>query len=128
MAEHDQVVRKIKYVTIENSFLNNPKYTPIEKAVFNSLCTYAYGKGICFPGQNTLAENLGISRRSVISTLKSLEQKGGLLILKQITENKRKTVNTYFLADIDQATGNFIIESLDAYRELAKETKVIQGK
>ena len=123
-----QVVRRIKYTTIENSFLNNPSYTPVEKAVFNSLCTYAYGKGICFPGQSTLAKNLGITRQTVNSAIKTLTEKGGLLVLKQITESNRKTVNTYFLADIDQTTGNFIPESLDIYRELVKEPKTVQGK
>ena len=128
MNDNGRVFRKEKYITIESSFINNPKYTPIEKAVFNSLCTYAYGKGTCFPGQNGLAENLGITKRTVINTLNSLKEKGGILVMKQYTESNRQTVNMYFLADIDSKTGDFIRESLNTYEELTKEPKKVKGK
>jgi DNA-binding MarR family transcriptional regulator len=124
---NNTVSRRAYFVIAENAFINNPNYTMTEKIVFLSLCTYA-GKGkSCFPGQNGIAKNLGIARETVSRTIKSLVKKNGLLVIYQITESNRKTVNTYILADIDQQTGEFVPESLDMFRCLTQEPKRIKG-
>lgn len=116
------------FVIAENELINNINLSAAEKLVFLSLCTYAGKARSCFPGQSGIAKNLGYSRQTVNRAIKSLEKKGGLLILHQVTESNRKTVNTYFLADVDQRTGEFIKESLDHLRELCKTPYVIKGK
>ena len=123
-----RVSRQGYFIMVENEFVNSPNLTAIEKMVFMSLCTYAGKQNSCFPGQTGVAKNLGLSRSCVNNAVKSLELKGGLLILPQFTETNRKTVNTYFLADIDQKTGEFVPESLDMYRDLVKTPKLIRGK
>lgn len=122
------VNRKSYFVMAENSFLNNPKYTVTEKMVFLSLCTYAGKNIMCFPGQAGLAENLGLTRKTINTTIQSLKNKNGLLVVEQYTESNRRTVNTYFLADIDPKTGEFIESSLDEYRCLTEKPIRIKGK
>jgi len=122
------VSRRGYFVMAENAFLNKLDLTIYEKMVFLSLCTYAGKSNACFPGQKGIAKNLGISVRTVNTTIKSLEDKSGLIIIKQYTETNRKTVNMYMLADIDQKTGEFIKESLDIYRSLADKPRQIRGK
>lgn len=122
------VSRKSYFVMAENTFINNPNYTLLEKMVFLSLCTYAGKKQSCFPGQTGIAKNLGIARQTVNITIQKLKEKGGLIIVQQYTETNRKTVNSYFLSDIDPITGNFIPSSLDMYRSLAENPILVKGK
>jgi len=124
----NRVSRQSYFVIAENAFINNPEYTPVEKMVFLSLCTYAGKRNSCFPGQAGIAKNLGISLRTVNATIKSLNEKGGLLIIQQYTETNRKTVNSYFLADINQVTGKFDSSSLDPYRALAEKPILVKGR
>lgn len=124
---NNAVNRKSYFVMAENAFINNPNYTLTEKMIFLSLCTYA-GKGkSCFPGQSGIGKNLGITRQTVNTTIKSLEQKGGLLIINQKTETNRKTVNIYMLSDINPQTGEFIKESLDMYKCLKDKVNIVKG-
>ena len=122
------VNKKSFFIMAENNFLNNSKYTVTEKMVYLSLCTYAGKNVMCFPGQAGIAKNLGISLRTVNSAIKSLREKNGLVVVEQYTESNRRTVNTYFLADIDSDTGDFIASSLDEYRCLTQRPLKIQGK
>lgn len=123
-----RVNRQSYFVIAENAFINNPEYTPIEKMVFLSLCTYAGKRNSCFPGQTGIAKQLGTTRQTVNSTIQKLRDKGGLIIVQQYTETNRKTVNSYFLADIDQKTGKFDSSSLDMYRGLAEKPILIKGR
>lgn len=125
--EENRVSRRAYFTMIENSFILNPNIPVIEKMVFITLCSYAGKKSSCFPGQTEIAKKLNVTRQTVNSAIKNLEKKGGILILKQYTETNRKTVNTYFLADVDQKTGEFITESLNIYIDLVKEPKMIKG-
>lgn len=123
-----RVSRQGYFVIAENSLINNPNLTPVEKLVYLSLCTYAGKSNSCFPGQTGIANNLGYTRQTVNITIKSLAEKGGLLVIQQYTETNRKTVNIYILADIDQKTGEFIQESLDPFRTLAEKPVLVRGK
>lgn len=125
---NNTVNRKSYFVMAENSFINNSSYTITEKMVFLSLCTYA-GKGnSCFPGQSGIAKNLGITRQTISTTIKSLEKKGGLLVINQKTETNRKTVNIYMLADINPQTGEFVKGSLDMYKCLKDRVNTVKGR
>lgn len=120
------VLKKSYFVQVENSFILNPKYTVTEKMMYQALCTFA-GKDVsCFPSQLLLAASLGISRTTVNQTLKSLEEKGGLIKVSQKTETNRKTACLYILAEIDKKTGDFDPESLDTFRSLIGEVLTVQ--
>ena len=93
-----------------------------------SLCTYAFQKNNCYPSHSTLAENLGINRRTVIRTLKSLEEKGAIIVIKRKFQSNRKTSNLYILADIDNNTGEFIKDSIKEFEQYKGKEVVIKGK
>lgn len=102
------VSRRSLFIQTENVFINNPRYTVYEKMVYLNLCTYAGRHTMCFPSQETIAKDLGITRMMTSKVLKKLQELGGIYIVNQVKENGRKTSNLYFLADIDQVTGDFI--------------------
>ena len=87
------VYKKNRFIQIENSFINNCKYSIYEKMVYMSLCTYAMDKNNCYPSQTTIAKNLSISRTMVIKAMQGLEEKNGLLIINRKTESNRKISN-----------------------------------
>ena len=126
--QFESVFRKTKFIQIENNFINNPNYNIYEKLVYMSLCTYAFQKNNCYPSHSTLAENLGINRRTVIRTLKSLEEKDAIIVIKRKFQSNRKTSNLYILADIDNNTGEFIKDSIKEFEQYKDKEVVIKGK
>lgn len=115
------------FIQVYNNFLRSDNFDIYEKLVFMELKSYAGAKNSCFPGQSGIAKDLGISLRKVVATIKSLSDKGVIVVINQKTKSNRKTVNTYILPRIDRNTGEFILESLDKYRELAKESLTVDG-
>lgn len=126
--QYTNVWKKTNFIQIENSFINNPKYTPIEKLIYMSLCTYAFQKNNCYPSHTTLSENLGVAKPTIIRNLKSLEDKNAILIIKRKKESNRRIPNLYILAEIDNRTGEFISESLDMFRVYKEREVVIKGR
>ena len=122
------VYKKNRFIQIENSFINNSKYSIYEKMVYISLCTYAMDKNNCYPSQTTIAKNLNISRTMVIKAMQGLEEKNGLLIINRKTESNRKISNLYILAEVDACTGIFIPESLGEFKQYKNKIVVIKGK
>ncbi len=58
-----------------------------DKMAFAMLLSYAWQNDFCFPGQQRLAEDLGLSDRSVRTNLKALEA-NGLLHIKRRGQGK----------------------------------------
>jgi len=69
---HDE--RRVPFAMVESEFLKDPTFTPQEKALYSLLVTY--GPQRIFPGQQTLADCLNVSRQSVIRWLNSLRSRG----------------------------------------------------
>ena len=126
--QFESVFRKTKFIQIENNFINNPNYTTVEKLIYMSLCTYAFQKNNCYPSHSTLAENLGVNKRTIIRNLKTLEEKGGIIIISRKMESNRRLSNLYVLAEIDSNTGEFIKESIKEFYQYKNKTVVIKGK
>ena len=126
--QFESVFRKTKFIQIENNFINNPNYTTVEKLIYMSLCTYAFQKNNCYPSHSTLAENLGINRRTIIRTIKSLEEKGAIIVIKRKFQSNRKTSNLYILSDIDDNTGEFIKDSIKEFEQYKDKEVFIKGK
>lgn len=120
--------KRENFIMIEIALINNINYTVYEKLVYLSLYTYAWRTKSCFPGQKAIADNLGISRKTVNLTIKSLEEKGALISLHQYKENDRRSSNIYFLASVDPITGEFNKESLNHVKEFKGEKIKTQGK
>lgn len=71
------------FTQVPNAILRSPDLTPAAKMTYAMLLSYAWQNDYCFPGQERLANNIGVSDRSVRTYLKELEEKGLLTIRQQ---------------------------------------------
>ncbi len=60
-----------KFTIFTNEFVRS-KWKPIQKIVYMVLASRANKKGLCFPGLETLAKEVGCSRRAIVLTLNKL--------------------------------------------------------
>lgn len=95
------------FTQVPNAILRATEISQGSKLVYAMLLSYAWHNNSCFPGQDRLAEDLSISRRSVNTHIKELEAKKfikvtrrGLgkpnlyelfLIATKVPANKRRT-------------------------------------
>jgi DNA-binding transcriptional ArsR family regulator len=71
------------FTQVPNFLLRSPRLSPGDKLSFAMLLSYAWHNDSCFPGQQTLAKDLGLTDRSVRTHLKSLEAHGLLEIRRR---------------------------------------------
>lgn len=119
---------KQPFVMIYNTFILNENYTVNQKMMFLALKSFGGNKNNCYPSKETLAKKLSLSKRTVATILKQLEELGAILIINRYTESNRKTSNIYILASIDINTGNFISNTLNQYRTLKEIGIKVKGK
>ena len=81
------------FTQVPNAILRSAMLTPAAKMTYAMLLSYAWDNDFCFPGQERLAADIGVSDRSVRSYLKELETKG-LLSIKQQGQGR---TNLYYL-------------------------------
>lgn len=81
------------FTQVPNVILRDKSLSVGAKIVYACLLSYAWQKESCFPGQETLADDCGISKRSVVSALKELETVG---YLEKVRRGLGKT-NVYAL-------------------------------
>src|SRR3977135_4470629 len=68
------------FTQVPNFLLKSKKLSSGDKMTFAMLLSYAWQNDYSFPGQKRLAQDLGLSDRSVRTHLKSLEVNGLLAI------------------------------------------------
>jgi hypothetical protein len=85
---------KESFTQIPNTILRRPELSAGAKLTYMVLLSYAWQQDSCFPGQSTLATDLGAGQRSVIRYLRELQQ-AGLLRVKRRGLGK---TNLYTLA------------------------------
>lgn len=71
------------FTQLPNFILKSTKLSAGDKITFAMLLSYAWQNDYCFPGQERLAEDLGLSERSVRTHLKALERSGLLSIRRR---------------------------------------------
>jgi len=71
------------FTQVPNFLLKSQKLSSGDKMAFAMLLSYAWQNDYCFPGQKRLAQDLGLSDRSVRTHLKSLEAHGLLAIRRR---------------------------------------------
>lgn len=71
------------FTQVPNFLLKSKKLSSGDKMAFAMLLSYAWQNDYCFPGQERLAKDLGLSDRSVRTNLKSLERNGLLRIKRR---------------------------------------------
>lgn len=77
--------------------LRNPNLSRNSKTTYSLLLDYAWQTGSCFPGQQTLANDLGVSVRTVQRDLEELK-KSGLIDWKQRGKNR---TNIYYILPLN---------------------------
>src|ERR1700687_2756040 len=75
------------FTQVPNFLLKSKKLSAGDKMTFAMLLSYAWQNDFCFPGQERLAEDMGLTDRSVRTHLKSLESIG-LLAIKRRGQGK----------------------------------------
>ena len=71
------------FTQVPNFLLKSKKLSSGDKMTFAMLLSYAWQNDYCFPGQERLAADLGLTDRSVRTHLKSLESNGLLAIQRR---------------------------------------------
>jgi biotin operon repressor len=71
------------FTQVPNFILKSKKLSAGDKLAFAMLLSYAWQNDFCFPGQETLAGDLGLSDRSVRTHIKSLQAIGLLAIVRR---------------------------------------------
>lgn len=85
---------------INAKFITNPKYTTIEKIIYLNLLSKS-NDFIVSIAYKDIANELDVSRRTIIRNIKILEEKHGLIKIKGITETGCTSTNTYILTKIN---------------------------
>jgi DNA-binding transcriptional ArsR family regulator len=75
------------FTMVPNFILKSTKLSAGDKITFAMLLSYAWQRDFCYPGQKRLAEDLGLTDRSVRTHLKSLETIG-LLTIRRLGQGK----------------------------------------
>lgn len=71
------------FTQVPNFLLKSKKLSAGDKLAFAMLLSYAWQNDFCFPGQQRLADDMGITDRSVRTHLKALESNGLLTIVQR---------------------------------------------
>src|SRR5205823_3761399 len=79
---HDPVVAD-GFTQVPNFILKNDALTVGEKITFAMFLSYAWHNDKVFPGQERLAADIGVARRSVNTFVKGLEKKGFITIKRR---------------------------------------------
>ena len=70
------------FTQVPNYMLKSTRISPGAKLTYAMLLSYAWGNDYCFPGQETLAKDMGCGLRSVARYIKELEKEKFLKIKK----------------------------------------------
>jgi hypothetical protein len=71
------------YTQVPNHVLVSSKISPGAKLAYTMLLKYCWEKDFCFPGQDTLAKDMGSGVRSVIRYMQELEKSGFVKIVRR---------------------------------------------
>lgn len=71
------------FTQVPNYILKSQKLTVGEKLTFAMFLSYAWHNDYCFPGQDKLGTDLGVTRQSINTFIKGLERKGFLTIKRR---------------------------------------------
>ncbi len=88
---------KAGFASMPRAVLRNPKLSRNSKATYSLLLDYAWQTGSCFPGQERLASDLGVSVRTIQRDLEELKN-FGLIDWQQRGKNR---TNVYSILPLD---------------------------
>lgn len=71
------------FTQVPNHVLDNDRLSPGAKLTYAMLLKYAWQNDFCFPGQNRLSKDMGVSLRSTNTYIHELEQKDFITITRR---------------------------------------------
>lgn len=71
------------FTQVPNHILESTELSPGAKLTYAMLLKYAWQNDFCFPGQDRLAKDMGVSRRSINTYIQELEKKKFIIIKRQ---------------------------------------------
>ena len=71
------------FTQVPNVILKSSDLSVGAKLAYAMLLSYAWHNDFCFPGQETLAQDMGAGKRSVVRYVDELEKKGFVKIKRQ---------------------------------------------
>jgi biotin operon repressor len=80
-------VTAMGFTQVPNFLLKSKKLSSGDKLAFAMLLSYAWQNDFCFPGQQRLAQDMGVTERSVRTHVKALAAEG-VLTIKQRGQGK----------------------------------------
>ena len=83
------------FTQVPNFVLRKSDLSPGAKVVFAMFLSYAWHNNFCFPGQERLAEDMGMSRSRVTEFVSELE-KGGLISVLRRGQGKTNIYTVHF--------------------------------
>jgi len=75
------------FTMVPNHILESPRVSAHARFAYAILLKYAWEKDYCYPGQATMAKDMGVTERSVRTYLQELE-KAGFIEIKQKGQGK----------------------------------------
>lgn len=71
------------FTQVPNMVLESKKISPGAKLTYAMLLKYAWQNDYCFPGQERLAEDMGVGKRSVVTYIGELEEQKFIAVKRQ---------------------------------------------
>jgi hypothetical protein len=71
------------FTQVPNLVLESKKISPGAKLTYAMLLKYAWQNDFCFPGQERLAEDMGVGKRSVVTYIRELEDQKFIGVKRQ---------------------------------------------
>lgn len=71
------------FTQVPNAVLRSNEISPGAKLVYTMLLSYAWHNDFCFPGQERLASDMGVTRQSANTHIKELERKGFIKVARR---------------------------------------------
>ncbi len=71
------------FTQVPNAILRSKKISPGAKLAYAGLLSYAWNKESCFPGQDTLGGDIGVTRQTVNEYIKELKTKGFIRVTRR---------------------------------------------
>ena len=71
------------FTQVPNFVLKSNTISPGAKLAYSMLLHYAWQNDYCFPGQDRLAVDMGVAKRSVVSYMQELEKTGFIVVQRR---------------------------------------------
>lgn len=71
------------FTQVPNHILKSPSISPGGKLTYAMLLSYAWQNDFCFPGQDRLARDMGVSRQSANTYIQELAKKGVVKVTRR---------------------------------------------